>query len=146
MSRSGYSDGLDNWELIKWRGQVASAIRGKRGQALLLELAKAMDAMPVKELIANDFQAEGRYCALGVVGAERGIDMSKIDPYESDEVAEALDIARALACEIVFQNDEGSWRISKETPVQRWARMRAWVDGHINRSAVPAERDKGGQE
>ena len=42
MSRSGYSDSLENWDLIRWRGQVASAIRGKRGQQLLKELADAM--------------------------------------------------------------------------------------------------------
>ena len=39
MSRSGYSDDLDNWDLIRWRGQVSSAIRGKRGQGFLRELA-----------------------------------------------------------------------------------------------------------
>ena len=31
MSRSGYEDGLEMWDLIRWRGAVASAIRGKRG-------------------------------------------------------------------------------------------------------------------
>lgn len=25
MSRSGYSDDVENWQLIRWRGQVASA-------------------------------------------------------------------------------------------------------------------------
>lgn len=30
MSRSGYNDDIDNWQMIKWRGQVASAVRGKR--------------------------------------------------------------------------------------------------------------------
>lgn len=139
MSRSGYSSDLTNWALIKWRGQVTSAIRGKRGQALLRELAEAMDAMPVKELIANDLQAEGSYCALGVVGAKRGIDLSEMDPYASEDIAKAFDIARALACEIAFENDEGAWRHSMETPAQRWGRMRAWVDGHINRPAVTVE-------
>jgi hypothetical protein len=37
MSRSGYSDDLENWSLIRWRGAVASAIRGRRGQAFLRE-------------------------------------------------------------------------------------------------------------
>ena len=33
MSRSGYIDDMDDtWQFIKWRGQVASAIRGARGQ------------------------------------------------------------------------------------------------------------------
>ena len=38
MSRSGYCDELEQSELAMWRGQVASAIRGKRGQAFLVEL------------------------------------------------------------------------------------------------------------
>lgn len=46
MSRSGYSDDIDQWDLICWRGAVASAIRGKRGQAFLLEMWKAMTALP----------------------------------------------------------------------------------------------------
>lgn len=32
MSRCGYSDDYDQWALIRWRGAVESAIRGKRGQ------------------------------------------------------------------------------------------------------------------
>jgi hypothetical protein len=47
MSRSGYSDDHSEWDLIRWRGAVASAIRGKRGQAFLRELLVALDAMPV---------------------------------------------------------------------------------------------------
>ncbi|ENQ7660184.1 hypothetical protein ACEQOL_006537 [Pseudomonas aeruginosa] len=41
MSRSGYCDDLDNWSLICWRGAVSSAIKGKRGQAFLIELREA---------------------------------------------------------------------------------------------------------
>lgn len=45
MSRSGYNDySIDNWDLIRWRGQVASAIKGKRGQAFLRELIEALVA------------------------------------------------------------------------------------------------------
>lgn len=125
MSRSGYSDDLDNWALIKWRGQVASAIRGKRGQALLHDLASAMDAMPDKVLISNALQQEGAYCALGAVGAKRGIDLKCIDPYDQEQVSKSFDVAIALACEIMFINDEKAW--TPETPEQRWKRVRAWV-------------------
>ena len=54
MSRSGYCDDLDPLDLGRWRAQVASAIRGKRGQKLLKELLTALDSMPKKELIANE--------------------------------------------------------------------------------------------
>jgi hypothetical protein len=124
MSRSGYSDDCDN--LALWRGAVVSAIKGKRGRQLLSELASAMDAMPIKELIANELQADGSYCALGVVGAKRGLDMSGLDPDDADAVAETFGVARALAREIVWVNDdEHSYR--DETPAQRWTRVRKWV-------------------
>jgi len=35
MSRHGYSDDIDEWALIKWRGQVASAMRGKTGPTII---------------------------------------------------------------------------------------------------------------
>lgn len=130
MSRSGYSDGLDNWEMIKWRGVVASASRGKRGQALLRDLLTALDAMPDKALIAHELETEnGDVCSLGAVGKARGINMRELDPEEPESVARALDIATPLAQEIVYYNDE--YRLVKETPEQRWVRMRAWVAGQI---------------
>jgi hypothetical protein len=43
MSRSGYVDDVDQKDLAMYRGAVASAIRGKRGQALLREMREAMD-------------------------------------------------------------------------------------------------------
>lgn len=137
MSRSGYSDGCDGWELIKWRGMVASAIRGKRGQKLLRDLLEALDAMPVKRLIANELEtAEGEVCALGAVGKARGLDMSELDPEEPEDVAAEFDIATCLAKEIVYENDEaGPWR--GETPEQRWTRVRAWVASKIAADSGP---------
>lgn len=135
MSRSGYCDDVDDyWALIRWRGAVASATRGKRGQALLRELLADLDAMPDKKLIANDLQAEGAYCTLGVLGANRGIDMSNIDVEDNEEIADTFGIARALACEIMFHNDEGGhWQ---ETPEHRWERMRRWVVSHLIDTSV----------
>ena len=131
MSRSGYNDDCDDqWGLIRWRGAVASSIRGKRGQALLVELRDAMDAMPVKELIAHELIAEGSFCALGVVGQARGISLAEINPEDSADVALQFDIAEPLAKEIVFMNDEAGWH--DETPKNRWVRMRQWVEQHVN--------------
>ena len=130
MSRSGYSDDCDGWDLVRWRGAVTSAIRGKRGRAMLLELRDALDAMPEKALIAHELvDAAGSFCTLGVIGNARGLPLSEIDPEDSDQVAKLFDIAPALAKEIVFENDEGSWR--DETPHGRWARMRQWVENAI---------------
>jgi hypothetical protein len=105
MSRSGYTDDCENLGL--WRGAVERSIRGKRGQALLRDLAAALDAMPEKRLIANELKdASGEFCTLGVLGAVRGIDMSSIDAEDREAVAQIFNIAPAMAAEIVYENDE----------------------------------------
>src|ERR1700754_1072963 len=105
MSRSGYSDDCENLGL--WRGAVARAISGERGQAALKELAAAMDAMPEKTLAAESLvNHEGEFCTLGVLGQARGLDMSLIDPEDYDWVADAFNLAPAMVREIVYENDE----------------------------------------
>jgi hypothetical protein len=137
MSRSGYVDELDNWQMIKWRGQVASAIRGRRGQKLLTDLLAALDAMPEKFLVAGELETkDGDVCALGALGKARGLDMQQnLDPGEPEEVAAAFDIAPQLAQEIVFMNDEHLNYVGGE---QRWERMRAWVASLIQSPAPQA--------
>lgn len=132
MSRSGYCDDQeDNWRHICWRGAVNSAIKGKRGQAFLIELAEAMDAMPVKRLVTEDLQADGEFCTLGVVGNARNMDMSIIDPDDAEAVAERFGLAEAMVREIVYENDE----YFRETPEERWIRMRNWVSKQIKVNA-----------
>lgn len=129
MSRSDYSDDLDNWTMICWRGAVKSATRGKRGQAFFKELLEAMDAMTDKKLIAHELESEGQFCALGVLGNARKIDMSKIVPTEFDQVSKEFNIAEALAREVVFMNDEDCY--TTEKPEGRWIRMRRWVETQV---------------
>lgn len=128
MSRSGYVDDMvDDLAMGRWRGMVASAARGKRGQVFLKDLLVALDEMSVKELIAEDLiDADGAVCALGALGVKRGIDMTGIDPEESEVVASVFGIADCLAREVVFMNDEYF-----ETPENRWIGMRAWVAAQI---------------
>ena len=132
MSRSGYVDDMDDpLELGRWRAQVASATRGKRGQAFLRELAAALDAMPEKVLIANELiNEDSDCCTIGVVCKSRGIDVSKIDYEEPKQVGEAVGIARQLAAEIEYENDEG-WYGREESCEDRWKRMRNWVESKI---------------
>lgn len=128
MNRSGYVDDLDILDLGRWRGQVTSAIRGKRGQAFLRELAAAMDAMPEKVLIADELiNEDGDCCTIGVVCKARGIDVSRVDPEDPEAVGDLVGIARQMAAEIEFENDD----FSSETPERRWERMRKWVDAHL---------------
>lgn len=164
MSRSGYTDDCEGAELAMWRGAVASAIRGKRGQALLRETLAALDAMPVKELIAHDLVQEGDFCTLGVVGKARGIDLVKLDPEDRHGIAEAFGIAPALAAEIVFMNDDvldefkwadveicgpmrpQHWESRTRQvrvpltgiPAKRWRHMRDWVAKQLKEDEKPA--------
>lgn len=133
MSRSGYSEDWGSgseWELICWRGAVTSAMRGKRGQAFLRELVAALDALPEKKLIKDEFEtAEGEVCALGAVGKARGIDMSKLELCR-ESASGAFGIAEALAAEIMFENDD-QFRWQDRTPEARWLHVRNWAAGQI---------------
>lgn len=176
MSRSGYSDDFgddDPLALGRWRAAVNSAINGKRGQAFLREFIADLDAMPVKRLIAESFadNATGEVCSLGAVFAARGLEQPPYDPdgYEEWEVGEdaakRLQIAGALAHEIIYMNDEGSIghyeetgdpikprRYVPETPEQRWDRMRRWAVRHLKDAspsitgAAPAAEPKSSGE
>lgn len=135
MSRSGYCDDydLDNWSTIRWRGQVASAIRGKRGQAFLRELISALDAMPEKRLIANELQDGCEVCAIGSVGVKRGIDLTVIDPHDYDRIAATFGIAHQLVQEIEWMNDEAYFGT---TPEGRWRFMRDWAEENLWKARV----------
>ena len=128
MSRSGYNDECDGWALIRWRGAVKSAIRGKRGQAFLRELLAALDELSTHELVEGELETNGQVCSLGAVGVRRGLDMRDVDPYERERVAGLFGISEALAAEIMEENDHG-WRV--KTPRQRWEYMRSWVIKNI---------------
>jgi len=124
----------DTWALIRWRGAVESALRGRRGQALLRDLITALDAMPEKRLIQGELQAGSEVCALGAIGRMRGIDMAKMDPEDYERVAPLFGIAEALAREVMYENDEGDYL---ETPERRWERMRKWALDNLAIGARP---------
>jgi hypothetical protein len=132
MSRSGYNDDCEQWALIRWRGAVNSATVGKRGQQFFRDLLAALDALPEKKLIAEELESHGCVCALGALGKARGVPMENLDPEDSASVAGAFNIAEALAREVVFENDEGGYW--KETPEQRFVRVRKWVEHQIKPS------------
>lgn len=149
MSRAGYTDDDDcsSNRIALYRSAVRNALRGKRGQAFLRELAAALDEMPKKELLARTVVRNGECCALGAVAIRRGIDLSPVD-YEDDDAAEdgdwttewlrdRLGIVDCLAREVVYQNEEAYW--FNEEPSERWKRMRAWVESKIQRAPEEAQ-------
>lgn len=156
MSRSGYydnDDGCDNWAMICWQGAIKSSIKGRRGQALLRDLLAALDAMPEKRLVAGELQADGEFCALGVIGHAKGLDLATIDTENWRELSVNFNIAEALAREIMYVNDEAvgddEWASTGEPYPNQWKRVavtdktkrrweivRAWVEENI--AKVPA--------
>lgn len=141
MSRSGYCDDYgddDPLALGRYRAQVASAIRGKRGQALLRELLAGLDAMPDKRLVAGELAADGQFCALGVVGQARGLNLAAIDTYDVESLGPTFNIAEQLAREIMYVNDE---HVSEYRYVEYevCGPMRPW-ERHRKSERVPDER------
>lgn len=128
MSRSGYSDDLDPLSLGQWRGQVASALRGKRGQRFLRDLIAALDALPEKRLIRNNLESEGEVCALGALSKARGVTLTELDTRDYDQLGDALDIAHQLAKETMWVNDDQCYYA---TPEQRWQVVRDWAAEHL---------------
>ena len=130
MSRSGYVDDCDHDNIhYLWRGTVAKALKGKRGQTFLRDLVAAMDALPEPRLIESALQEANGVCAIGSVGLARGVDMAHLDPYDDYAVSAKFDIAQAMVREIAWINDEASYAV--ETSEQRWTRVRAWAVRNI---------------
>ena len=143
MSRSGYSDDCDGNLLNLYRANVDRTIAGKRGQTFLREMLTALDAMPVKELIAGEVvRDEAHVCAIGAVAVARKADVSRLDIYDGDEVGRTFGITSVLAREIAYENDEHrsynyeAHRFQEETPAERWTRMRAWVAANLTKEPV----------
>ena len=142
MSRSGYSDDCENLNL--YRGTVERAAYGKRGQAFLRELVAALDAMPIKRLVASELETtDGEVCALGSLGRAKGIAVKELDTYDTHDLGRKFNIAHQLAAETMFQNDEcgldmwdGRKRVT-ETPEERWTRMRKWAVEQLRPTTEP---------
>lgn len=147
MSRSGYVDDDSDYDFSNlWRGAVIRSIRGKRGQSFLHDLLAALDAMPEKRLVAGELEAAGSFCALGVAGQSKGLNLASIDTYDYDALSKNFNISEPLAREIMYINDElvhidnweclhGEWvRTKEEKPEEkRWEIVRKWVDENIVR-------------
>jgi len=126
VSRSGYSDDLDVLQLGRWRGIIRSASKGQRGQAFFRSLVEALDAMPDKRLGKDDMVDDsGCMCSLAALAKHRGSDPDRLNPYDYKSLGQEFNIAHQLAREVMYHNDQGTWK--RETPEDRWLRMRNWA-------------------
>jgi hypothetical protein len=130
---------------------VASAIRGKRGQALLKELEAALLALPQKRLVAGEFAnaQQGEVCALGAVALKRRMDKGQDraaalleiqnlfpEGCEAEAIAQELNIAEALCKEITYENDD-DYRTG-DSPEFRYQYMLKWVRRQIAKQEASA--------
>lgn len=132
MSRHDYNESLwetNRWKVIRYRGALASAMRGRRGQRFLLEIRQALEAMPDHRLGTGALvSAEGEVCPIGALGMIRGIDMSRIDPDDPGAVAAAFDVSSKVVAELTYYNDDVWGDVS---PEERWRLMCWWVSEQI---------------
>lgn len=141
MSRSGYIEDFDRDDgalmLGRWRAQVASALRGKRGQCFLLDLVTALDALPEKKLVKGELEdGEGAVCAIGSVARLRAIALEEIDTYDYEQLSSIFDIAEQLAQETMHVNDDAYPRCTDEA---RWGFVRAWALRHLHPETLIGE-------
>ena len=128
MSRHGYTDDCEN--VAMWRGVIASATRGKRGQAFFRALLAALDGMAEKRLVVGELQDEdGSVCALGCLGKACGLDLGSVETEDWSALGELFDIAPQLAQEVMYVNDE-DYR-GRHSPEERWQVVRAWAARQI---------------
>lgn len=120
MSRSGYDydgDCESNYYLL-YPSIVRRATNGKRGQDFFKSLRDALEALPEKRLVPDELQTvTGAVCALGALGRARGIELSKLDPEDVDEVAAAFDVAATLVREVTHTNDDEFRQHGKRIPL-----------------------------
>jgi hypothetical protein len=152
MGRSGYVDGdvEETWDWIRWRGSVASAIRGKRGQAFLKELVKTLDAMPEKRLIKDALKDEcGEVCAVGAVMEARKLPFD-VDVNDYDSIASIIEVNAKLIQELECENDQAVRYITlpwtgtyscngshvDDSPEARWAQVRAWAEAQLKKDVA----------
>lgn len=85
--------------------------------------------MPIKRLIAGEPRDRaGDVCALGSVDPDFGDKVDYADPFA---VGHHFGIAKSLAAEIVYENDECGYLRFIETPEDRWTRIRKWVEEQL---------------
>lgn len=152
MSRYPEGDDYDDYWMLhmgRWQKNIRAVVKSNSGRKILQELKEALEAMPIRELIADslvetsfiglNLQDEGQemipvqsYCAIGALAARRGINVEEFANGDPDyhemttDLAAKLGINLTLAYSIATCNDEasvriyGSYRRPKITPAQRW--------------------------
>ncbi len=113
-----------------WQANCIRSLKGKEGQAELMELRAALLAMPEKRLVHGSLEdEEGEVCAVGAYARHKGLDLSTFDPEsDTDEVGVAAGMPRLVAWKVVQMND---FELYAETPEKRYEKMLKWVESQL---------------
>ena len=132
-----------------WQANCDRSARGRKGQAALREMKKALLAMPVKRIARYILvEPSGEVCAIGALMVQKKIDAgmsrekaveecSTVAPYPSDAQGVEAGMPRLVAWSVAVENDSDPWDGKETTPEQRYDRMLAWVQNRIS-GGLPA--------
>lgn len=155
MSRVVYSE--DDVVPYEFQEQALKrAIEGRRGQAALRLLIRALDAMPGQRIIDDWLSKDGDVCTIGAMLVQHRVEQGKSreeaieyvtgaqdvltqrrDGWDWTDIADLattnIDIARYLALELVSLTDEWGQGM---TPEKRWAFIRTWATNNLKKEVA----------
>lgn len=145
MSRSGFYE-MDDWDqesilaMGRNAGRIASATRGRRGQAFLKTALKALDQMEDKRLAGNTFGVgdDGCMCLMTSIATETGhgsvlsVGRDSDDDEICADMAAEFDVSEVLVRDLVWDNDANAPR----DPAKRWQWMRDRIESKIAKEAA----------
>lgn len=136
MSRVYVDYEMEPLDQGRWDHNLHQTIRGKKGQALLRDLERALVEMPEKRLIADDLVSEtGECCTVGALCAYRkskaeGLSFRQaalaLPNIDTQELGEREGLSSPLAWFLVYQNDD-SYEFGRLSPEDRYTQVLAWV-------------------
>lgn len=146
MSRETYSDDYDEQQAILWNANLTRSKRGRRGRAALLELRKALLALPHKRLIRNRLAANGDVCTVGaLVLMRKAKELGSVD--EAQAALEEIDAWCTCQHRKTDHDDRGVClacmkshareRLANEYSLWTWAFLpyarapRPWSEAHV---------------
>lgn len=155
MSRFG-DDGDGDYPSHWWQIDLERALTSGRGQRFLREIEAALLAMPEHKLIEgalvtyDEEEQYGTVCAVGAFAAYRAMQGGQTwsqalaaiaekwgngeqdDHWNTQTLGRSLGLARTVAYELAFQNDEQAW----VTDEARWEGVLVWVRSKIKQEAA----------
>lgn len=158
MSRFWGDEDSGDYPSHWWEIDLARALTSGRGQRMLRDIEASLRAMPERKLIDSyivrydEAVRVGEVCAIGAYAAYQQVKAGATwadafaalnerwggeqdDHWNTRVLGRSVGLARTVAVELAFQNDE---HFSYMKPRQRWRAVLRWVRSQIKAVEVPA--------